>query len=99
MLDPHMYLTHIRGMKIKDYIKENGLTQQQFAYLVGVSQSTISRLLDSKESTPIGLIQRICEATKGDVKPEDFFPFRVDPETPSAKAAAVGAEAKAGVAR
>lgn len=63
-------------MKIEAYIKENGLTQQQFADLVGVSQSTISRLRDSKLSTPIGLIQRIFEATKGDVKPEDFFPFR-----------------------
>ena len=59
-------------MKLKDYLSMNSLTQKQFAELVGVDQTQISRYLRGgwpERKTAIA----IMEVTGGAVTPEDFL--------------------------
>ena len=60
-------------MKLKLYLKENNLSQHQFAKDVQLSEATISRILNNHGYNPgIAAIVKIVERTKGDVDYLDF---------------------------
>lgn len=62
-------------MKLNDWLQQNGVTQQQFAAVAGISQSTISRLIHSpeKRNPSWKLLDAISKATGGAVTANDFF--------------------------
>lgn len=62
-------------MKLGDYLKVNGLSQQAFGERVGVAHTTVMRWA-SGEAAPRGraTLQRVAEATGGAVTALDFFP-------------------------
>ncbi len=64
-------------MDIKTYIKRKSLTEAQFAALIGVGQSAVSRYMSGKRVPEWKVLLRIVEATKGAVKPNDFLPAPV----------------------
>ena len=59
-------------MRLSDFLLRKGLSQVEFAALIGVDQATVSRYVtgDRLPSLPVSL--RIREVTKGWVKPDDF---------------------------
>ncbi len=57
---------------LSKYLSDHGMTQMEFAALISVTQPTVSKILGGK--TPSAeIIRRIAVATKGRVKPNDFF--------------------------
>jgi len=59
-------------MKLRDYLKENGLTQAKFAKKAKVSQGVVSAIIRGRYNPTFDLLTRISKATKGAFKPEDF---------------------------
>lgn len=60
-------------MILKNYLKENNITQKRFGELIGKDKVYVHRLVKrgavpSKEDMPI-----VCAATNGDVQPNDFY--------------------------
>lgn len=62
-------------MTLDRYLSENKITQVAFAESIGVCQSAISRLRSGKLNPPLSLLNKIFDATAGDVTPNDFLPF------------------------
>lgn len=60
------------GMKLETYLKENGLTDEVFGGLAGLSQSQISRIKRGKSWPTKEAMERICAAAEGKVTPNDF---------------------------
>lgn len=60
-------------MKLETYLTENGIRPTSFAVSIGVSPSTITRLLKGERSPRIELIQAIKRATSGNVSADDFM--------------------------
>ena len=60
-------------MKLSEYLKETGLTQENFADLVGVTRPFITNILNGKKSPSIQLAGRIEEVTKGKVSLRDLL--------------------------
>lgn len=56
------------GSNLKDWLKANDVTQEQFEATSGVPQSTISRICKGGDSTD-DTKRRIYEATNGEVTP------------------------------
>ena len=63
----------MRAMKLADYIKEAGLTDEAFGRLVGVSQPTVSRLKRDLSWPTRETIERIRDVTGGKVTADDFM--------------------------
>jgi transcriptional regulator with XRE-family HTH domain len=61
-------------MKLARYLSENGLTQEQFAGRIGVSQAWLSRLAGGSVYASFEVLLRVQEATDGAVTPNDFLP-------------------------
>lgn len=61
-------------MTLEAYLARNGLTQWEFASLIGVSQPTVSRLSSGGHNAPLSLLKDIFDATNGAVTPNDFLP-------------------------
>ncbi len=60
-------------MKLEQYLKENDLKPSTFAARVGVSASTITRLLKGERGIGFKVLKAISEGTEGAVTAEDFF--------------------------
>ena len=60
-------------MKIKDFLSDEKITQEQFAEMVGVSQATVSRWCDGFQKPASSLMTKILIATKGKVTANDFY--------------------------
>lgn len=60
-------------MFLSDYIKENGITQKQFADMCGLSEAGICRLVNGKRFPSPATIYIINQITEGQVGAEDFF--------------------------
>ena len=61
------------GMKLKSYIRGEGLTYQQFAEKINVSSArTVQRYAEGRIPEP-NIMRRIVLATGGQVQPNDFF--------------------------
>lgn len=70
-----MHLSHIWGMKLKDWMARQGITQTQFADMSGISQSTISRLTAEPPmlNPSRKIVRAIVAATGGCVTANDLF--------------------------
>ena len=55
------------------YLTAQGLKNVEFARMVGVSESTISRLSRGLQAPSYALVRRIRKATKGAVTADDFL--------------------------
>ena len=53
---------------------ERGLSQDSFAKLIGVNQTTVSQWLLGKKKPGYDSIQMLCE--KFEIEPNDLFKFR-----------------------
>lgn len=80
MLDPPRPLRHISAMKLETYLLEKGLTEAQFASLIGRSQSAVHRIKKQKRKPDWETLQRIVDATNGAVTPNDFLVEQVPSE-------------------
>lgn len=78
-------------MKLAAYLREQGLTLEQFAQKIGRTAASVSRLQNGKQRPDWDTMEAIRRETGGLVTPNDFIeddrPFR------SGDAAAVGADA------
>lgn len=57
---------------LDSHLSESGESNAAFGVRVGVSEATISRLRNGKQSPSLALIRRIAEATGGVVTANDF---------------------------
>lgn len=61
-------------MKLSEYLSENNLTQADFARVVGESPQNIERYVNGKRKpSDETVMQRIADATKGEVTANDFY--------------------------
>ena len=60
-------------MKLKKYLKENGLSEKDFAEILGVTQAHINYLVHGKKNPSAPLTKRIEEVTNGEVTFNDLF--------------------------
>lgn len=72
LLDMHMHAMHYCGMKLSDYLSSNGISDEAFALVVGMSQSQISRLRRGISRPSWGTVALIERATGGLVSAADF---------------------------
>lgn len=64
--------------QLADWLKAKGLTGSDLARLVGCDDATINRLIPKKgkkqvRKPSLDLAEKICEATDGEVTPNDFM--------------------------
>jgi transcriptional regulator with XRE-family HTH domain len=60
-------------MKLKDYMAENELRDEEFAVLIGRDRSFVNRLRNNNAKPSPSLMETIAEKTGGKVQPNDFF--------------------------
>jgi transcriptional regulator with XRE-family HTH domain len=61
-------------MRLIDYLKETGQSQQEFAAKIDARQATVSRWCDGSMMPRPAMMARIVAATGGAVTPADFYP-------------------------
>lgn len=61
-------------MKLADFMRENGLTDETLGAALDVSRVTISRLRREKAEPSFELLKRLALYSKGVVTPNDFLP-------------------------
>ena len=59
-------------MPLAEWIRGKGRTQRAVARQLGVSPSTLSRLLKGERSPSASLMRRVFELTEGQVTPSDL---------------------------
>jgi transcriptional regulator with XRE-family HTH domain len=64
-------------MTLSDYLKLNGITEVEFAALIGRSQSAVNRIKLGRRQPDWETLRRIAKATQGAVTPNDFLPKAV----------------------
>jgi DNA-binding transcriptional regulator YdaS (Cro superfamily) len=60
-------------MKLGLWLLSSDLNQKQFAGLIGVSQSEVSRYVNGLRIPPPAAMVAIVRATRQQVRPEDFY--------------------------
>lgn len=60
-------------MKLSKYLSVHGITATQFAALIGVNQSSVSRFCNEARRPDLTTIEKIHNVTNGSVRAEDFF--------------------------
>ena len=60
-------------MKLSDYAQATGTTATELAERLGVSVSTITRLIRDERRPSLDLAERIARHTNGQVQPSDFM--------------------------
>ncbi len=80
-------------MKLADYLEQNRMTAADFATLIGVHKSSVSRWVDPDSSTGIehrpgwDVLKKIKQVTDGQVTADDFMgdeQSTPDPHPPAA---------------
>lgn len=61
-------------MKLKPWLKNNSISSQDFAKIVGVSPVTVSWWATGKKKPSLSYFAKIHRATSGQVTLEDFIP-------------------------
>ena len=61
------------GMKLTDYLTKTGKSASDFAADLGLSVSTITRLLKGERQPKWATLEKIAAATAGKVRPNDFM--------------------------
>lgn len=69
-------------MKLSAYLKLHNIRPANFAAIVGVPASTISRIASGQRMPRVDTAQRIAEATNGEVSLEDFVSHDVPRPAP-----------------
>ena len=69
-LDAHL------GMTLSEFLTSRSMTDGQFADLVLMDRTTISRLRRGKLAPSFELLSKIAQATDGAVTPNDFLSSR-----------------------
>ena len=59
-------------MRLKEWLRENGKTQRDFAGEVGISQAMLSRMMRGERSASLRIAKQIKELTSGAVGMEDW---------------------------
>lgn len=59
------------GEKVREILKEKGMTQRQLADLAGIEESNISYILNSDRNVKETTLRKLCNAL--DVDPEDIM--------------------------
>lgn len=59
-------------MKLNDFLSQTGTTKSAFAELIGTTTATVSRIGDGLVVPRRDLLERIYEATDGQVTPNDL---------------------------
>jgi len=73
LLAMNVPLGYISAMNLKTYISQNNLTLAEFGARVGVSHASVSRWVNGERTPSLGTALAIEKATKGKVKPSDWF--------------------------
>ena len=60
-------------MKLSEYLENQGLSQEGFGRLIGVTQQAVERYVSGARVPRPEVIRRIVDATDGAVEPNDFF--------------------------
>ena len=85
-------------MKLGNYLKSEGFSVREFAKTVNVTEAAMSRYVSGKRLPRPEIMQRIVDASSGDVRPNDFFERDALSNPPVGTApSAVTAPADAGV--
>ena len=66
-------------MKLRDFLKKNEITEEEFSDSVGSSQAHINYIIRGKRNPSLDLARRIIKATDGKVNIADLF----NPEAPT----------------
>ncbi len=61
-------------MTLGDYLEANGITAAAFAAKVDVSPVAVHRYVRRGRVPERDVMQRIVDATSGQVRPDDFYP-------------------------
>jgi transcriptional regulator with XRE-family HTH domain len=77
---------HVCGMKLADYMAENGLTDDAVAQRIGRDRSFVTKLRQGRATPSLRTAQDLSLATNGAVSAEDFFPQPTQPQQGSASA-------------
>ena len=72
-LDAENCRADIRGMTLTDYLALTGMTRREFAALLGVSNSTVTRLVYGETVPSRELLARIATVTDRRVLPADIY--------------------------
>lgn len=60
-------------MKLKDWINSKKISDAEFARMLGVTTSAVSRWINGSRIPNIQFLQAIEELTKGKVRPQDWY--------------------------
>ena len=60
-------------MKLSAYLEQTGLSDAEFAALIGVNRSTVSRLRRTDQCPSRQTIAAIAKVTEGKVSADDFW--------------------------
>lgn len=60
-------------MQLSQYLEKHNITHDEFAAQIGKHRTSVSRFCSGDRKPDLETLQAIHEATKGKVKPEDFF--------------------------
>lgn len=61
------------GMHLLDFLKNENLSQYDFADLIGVSQPAVGRYVNGERIPEGPIMKRIFDKTKGKVTANDFY--------------------------
>ena len=59
-------------VKLEEYLRKNNIEKQQFAKMIGVSQSFFSLVINRKRDPSLQVIRRIIKVTNGQVNISDL---------------------------
>ena len=66
------------GMKLRQYIAEEGVTVGDFAKRVGASEGAVVKWCRGERIPGRDMMHRIARATRGYVRPDDFFDLPIE---------------------
>lgn len=69
----NLSLNVLVGMKIRQIRQQKNLSQEEFAWLIGVHRTYLGQLERAEKNVSIKNIEKICKALN--IEPKDFFDF------------------------
>lgn len=60
-------------MLLKKFLKQKKLTQKQFSERIGITSSAINQYCSGRRKPLPNIMERIIDATNGEVTPNDFY--------------------------
>lgn len=57
-----------------EYARQNGISMDALAKEAGTSRTTLYRIIEGEQNATVGLLQRIVNATKGEVTLASLLP-------------------------